>query len=226
MANKKNEDQNLILQRKNFDEYSANINDSRYRKVFRILKSRKKGKFLEIGCSSGDFLEKVKGLGYAVKGLEISEEAARRGRKKFLDIKTGDAIKPLPFPKNYFDVILAGEIIEHTFDDSEFLEKVYKILKPHGTLIITTPNLVSLKNRILMLFGKDPRFAIAPYHYKVYTPNQIRNLFKKSKFKYFKVLGNYVIYSKNREPFLGSFFEWLGGKFPSLAEHYIVMAKK
>ena len=77
----KSEDKNLILQRKNFDEYSANINDSRYRKVFRIIKKIKHGKFLEIGCSSGEFLEQVKKLGFEVAGLEISDRAAERGRQ-------------------------------------------------------------------------------------------------------------------------------------------------
>jgi len=77
-----------------------------------------------------------------------------------------------------------------------------------------------------MLFGQNPRFAIAPYHYKVYTPNLIRELFRKSTFNSFKLTGNYLIYSKNREPILGSFFEWLGERFPGLAEHFIVVARK
>ncbi len=222
----KQKDKNLEIQRKNFDEYKIMIDDSRYRKVFEILKKLKPGKFLEVGCNSGEFLEQVKTLGYEVSGMEISDKAAERGRKKSLDIKTADATKSFPFLKNSFDVILAGEIIEHTLDDAEFLKKIHNLLRPNGILIITTPNLISLKNRLLMLLGLNPRFAIAPYHYKVYTPNLIRELFKKSPFRFFKLTGNYIIYSKNREPVLGTFFEWLGGRFPGLSEHFIVVARK
>ena len=219
-------EENIKIQRKAFDDYDLTINDSRYRKAHKIIKSLKLGKFLEIGCNNGSFLEKIKKMEHEVYGLEISDTAAEKGRKKKLNIKTGDIMEKTPFPKNSFDIILAGEIIEHTINDSKFLENIYDILKPNGTAIITTPNLISLKNRLLMLIGKDPRFAIAPYHYKVYTPNLIKELFKKSKFKSFKISGNYIIYSKNRERFLGSLFESLAEKIPSLAEHFIIVTKK
>lgn len=45
----------------------------------------------------------------------------------------------LPFKENAFDVIVASEIIEHVYDPKLFIQRLLKVLKPGGTLIITTP---------------------------------------------------------------------------------------
>ena len=52
--------------------------------------------------------------------------------------------------------MVAGEIIEHVFDTDLFLQKIYNMLKPHGRLVLTTPNVASLPRRLLLLFGKNP----------------------------------------------------------------------
>jgi 2-polyprenyl-3-methyl-5-hydroxy-6-metoxy-1,4-benzoquinol methylase len=50
-------------------------------------------------------------------------------------------------------VVFAGEIIGHLFYTEEFLEELHRILKPDGTLILSTPNLVSWANPICLIFG-------------------------------------------------------------------------
>ena len=217
---------NIEKQRGAFDEYKANINYARYRKVYSFLKKVSKGDLLEIGCCGGEFLGLLKTKGWSVKGLEISKKAAKRAKTKKLDVRIHDANKKMPFKDESFDVIFAGELIEHVFDDVEFLNEVHRLLRKGGYVIITTPNLLSLKNRILMLFGLDPRYSLSHYHYHVYTQKIISDVFKKSKFKNSKIKGNFIIYSKNREKILGTLFEKLADYFPSLSEHFIVSAKK
>ena len=217
---------NVEKQRKTFDEYRVNINYARYRKVYNFLKKVPKGDLLEIGCCGGEFLELLRTKGWRVKGIEISKKATKRAKAKKLDVRIHDVNKKLPFKDESFDVIFAGELIEHIFDDIEFLNEVHRLLRREGYVIITTPNLLSLKNRILMLFGLDPRYSLSPYHYHVYTQKIISNAFKKSKFKNSKIKGNFIIYSKNREKILGTLFEKLGDSLPSLSEHFIVSAKK
>ena len=217
---------NIEKQRGAFDEYVANINYARYRKVNEILKRVPRGDILEIGCCGGEFLELLREKGWNVKGLEISKKAVQRAKNNKLDVKVHDANKKIPFKDESFDVIFAGELIEHVFDDVEFLNDCYRLLKKEGKIIITTPNLLSLKNRVLMLFGLNPRYSLSPYHYHVYTKKVILDVFGKSKFHSPKIKGNFIIYSKNREPVLGSLFEKLADYFPSLSEHFIVSAKK
>lgn len=219
-------DKNKIRQRRKFDDNRVYLSDSRYRKAYGILRRLPKGKILEIGCSSGEFLDFLKKKGWSVKGLEVSEKATKRAKKLGLDVIVHDVNKKLPLKKNSFDVIFAGEVIEHLFDDTDFLNECYRVLKERGTLIVTTPNLTSLKNRILMLLGLDPRYAIANHHYHVYTLNIIKKLFENSKFKKTKIRGNFIIYSRGREKILGTLFEKWADYMPSLAEHYIVISKK
>ena len=202
------------------------MNDPRYQKIIKILASQKPGKLLEIGCCGGEFLQLCQKLGWKVKGLEISKQATDRAKEKGLDVEVHDANNRFPFKDNTFDAIVAGEIIEHTFNDVIFLNECYRILKKGGLLIVTTPNLISLKNRFLMMFGFNPRYVIADYHYRTYTQKVFKERIKSSKFRKFKFSGNFVIYSKNRDRILGTLFEKWAELSPSLAEHLIVSLEK
>ena len=62
----------------------------------------------------------------------------------------------LPFRDNSFDLIILGEVIEHLYDPDQVLRECYRILRSGGALLITTPNLLSWYNRILMVFGYYP----------------------------------------------------------------------
>lgn len=219
---------NIIRQRETFDDNVVSLKDIRYKKMNSILNKLLKGKVLEIGCSSGEFLASLQKKGWEVKGLEISKKATQEAIKKGIDVTVHDANEKLPIEDDSFDVVISGETIEHLFEDVDFLNECYRVLKKDGILIITTPNLTSLKNRILMLFGFNPRYAIADYHYKVYTFPWIQRLYKKSKFQKSKTKfrGNFIIFSSGREKILGTLFEKWADYMPSLAEHYIVVSKK
>lgn len=61
-----------------------------------------------------------------------------------------------PMRDNTYDVLIAGEIIEHLVDTDHFAEEAHRILKPGGRLILSTPNLASWYNRIRLLRGLVP----------------------------------------------------------------------
>lgn len=69
----------------------------------------------------------------------------------------------LPLASNAFDLIVAMDIIEHIFDTRRFLTECYRVLKPHGRLIVTTPNLATLQDRLRFLLGRAPR-QCSPLH--------------------------------------------------------------
>ena len=86
-----------------------------------------------------------------------------------------DANKPLPFPNNHFEEVLANSIIEHLdIGFFEFVTEVKRILKPNGFFRFNVPNCFNWKSRIKYLFGEFP--ASSGYHYDhrwLYKPSFI-----------------------------------------------------
>ena len=60
----------------------------------------------------------------------------------------------LPFPDGSFDLVTCTEVIEHLEHYRSTLRDIFRVLKPDGTLVITTPNILNLKSRIrFLIFG-------------------------------------------------------------------------
>ncbi|KKN67116.1 hypothetical protein LCGC14_0464630 [marine sediment metagenome] len=100
-------------------------------------------------------------------GLDLVMEDAA------LNIKKGDALKP--FGVNEYDTIIAGELLEH-FDKEEakvFVSNCWKALKEDGELILTTPNLEALLNRLFHKFDNANCGGFSP-HKVLYTIHGIK----------------------------------------------------
>jgi SAM-dependent methyltransferase len=62
----------------------------------------------------------------------------------------------LPFPDNSIDMIVANQVLEHCKEVWWILHECTRVLRTGGHLAIGVPNLASLHNRILLLFGRQP----------------------------------------------------------------------
>jgi len=131
-------------------------------------KAKQPQKILSIACSTGVIEEKIKNrLGLTVFGIDGAKKSLKTAYKRGIITKCADVSGPLPFENNYFDFVFAGEIIEHIFDSRFFLEEIHRVLKTNGYLILSTPNLARLDDRLKFLLGKAPR-QIAPFHPYLY----------------------------------------------------------
>ena len=63
-----------------------------------------------------------------------------------------DLSEPFPFTAEQFDGIACLEGIEHLEDQYRFMRECWRVLRPGGKILITTPNILSLKSRIAWLF--------------------------------------------------------------------------
>jgi 2-polyprenyl-3-methyl-5-hydroxy-6-metoxy-1,4-benzoquinol methylase len=108
---------------------------------------------LDIGSGIGIFNSVLRELGF-------KKIVALDNDKKTLEINTADEKysinleKQLPFPNNYFDSVFAVEIIEHLENRKQLLNEIYRVLKPNGYLILTTPNKDSLIARFDKIIGR------------------------------------------------------------------------
>lgn len=166
----------------------------------RYNKKDKRIKILDIGCNDGELIKKYTKFGQ-VLGIDISKKAIKECKKKGLPCKLSDIESLPPKYNNYFNVVIAGDIIEHIFDTDRFLLKIHKVLKKDGKLLLTTPNLASLGRRILLLFGKNPFIKYSTKlpskefnvgHIRYYTPNNIKEQLKESGFRNIKIYGDRI----------------------------------
>lgn len=133
---------------------------------------------IDLGCRDGS-LTKYFIEGNSVVGVDIDQEALdicndRVGIETiWLDLNNEE----LPFEDDHFDVVVAGEILEHIFFPDLFLKKIKRILKKNGIFVGSVPNAFRLKNRLKFLFGKD--FEDDKTHLHYYSLASLRKLLGK-----------------------------------------------
>lgn len=114
---------------------------------------------------------------------EVSEAAG-------VTFHCGSILEPLPAPRNYFDVIIFSEVIEHLQGNPRLaLRHLLECLKPGGRLLLTTPNLGRLINRVKLLLGRSPVPEIGPPewwlgHMREYTFHEIREMLIRENFTF------------------------------------------
>jgi SAM-dependent methyltransferase len=89
--------------------------------------------------------------------VDINKYAVDESIRKGIDARLGDVLEiQKVFDGRKFDVIIAGDIIEHIFDTDFFLENIKLSLNENGMLLLSTPNIVSLGRRLMAVFGVNP----------------------------------------------------------------------
>lgn len=130
---------------------------------------RRPGRLLDVGCSTGLFLDEMRSAGWTVAGIEINPETAEYARNRFqLPVTVGDLLE-VDLRAQAFDLITLFDVLEHTFDPAAVLEKAWGLLAEGGLLALTLPSWESLDRR---LFGRYWVGFDAPRHLHVF-PNAV-----------------------------------------------------
>lgn len=120
----------------------------RFRFLLSILKVLPRGKFLDVGCSTGFLLLMAQRLGFEVYGVDVSEKALRLAREKFgLRVNRAGDLSELPEDfRGPYQVITALEVLEHLPDPFGFLREIWKLLDHQGLLILSCPPFYKFEN--------------------------------------------------------------------------------
>jgi len=148
--------------------------------VLADLKERfpKRGRLLEVGCSYGAFLSEARRDGWDVTGIELSETAARHAREyRGLRVLSGQLTDHVEQLGDKFDAVVLFHVIEHVPNPVQLLQMCRRITKPHGLLILKTPNVASL---IARATGSSWQWLTAPAHLCLYSPRSMERLLQRA----------------------------------------------
>lgn len=126
---------------------------------------------LEIGSSSGVFLQILKERGAAVAGMELSRELSSLALESFgVENFSGDKATQ---SGETFDFLLAYAVLEHLADPKEALTQWRSYLVPGGHILIDVPNYRSLYRAISR---RKWIWLIPPFHLQYFCPESLKKL--------------------------------------------------
>jgi ubiquinone biosynthesis O-methyltransferase len=97
---------------------------------------------LDAGCGTGWFSKPAAERGAKVTSMDLGEKLLEEVKKKCESTRVVGSIMEMPFEDNSFDYVVSSEVIEHIPDANAAIKELYRVLKPGGTLVLTTPNKV------------------------------------------------------------------------------------
>jgi len=135
---------------------------------------------LDLGCGAGQFSAALLQAGVRPIAVDVAHEALRRALERIpgLDLRHWPAGEPLPLADASVDAVWAGEVIEHVADVAPWLSEARRVLRPRGTLLLTTPH----HGRGTLLRVALSRRAFAEHfeprsdHVRFYSPATLRAL--------------------------------------------------
>jgi len=163
-------------------------------------------------------------------GIAIALDAAFEAvveRTRFDSRLCADVTTGLPLHDDVVDVIYCGELIEHLFDPISFLQDCYRVLRPGGLLLVTTPNIASLQDRARLLIGRAPRHIdpLHPYirlHIRPFTPHLLYRALRRVGFVPLQLRSNYLdLHIRGKRynvPFVARILPTFGGTVISLSK--------
>jgi 2-polyprenyl-3-methyl-5-hydroxy-6-metoxy-1,4-benzoquinol methylase len=129
------------------------------------------GRWLDVGCSSGQFVACARERGIDCEGIDVSAVAVDRGRSRGLPLAVA-AIEDWT-PSSAYDAITCFDVVEHVLDPAAFVADAHRLLKPGGALVITVPNLASLSRQVM---GRRWYFYIPEEHLHYFRPSTLQRL--------------------------------------------------
>ena len=131
-----------------------------HEKVLSLLKSEKPGRLLDVPAGEGAFAERARALGHEVICGDLDPI---RFRVKDLKCARLDLNSSWPFPSGSFEYLVSIEAVEHLENPWHYVKEARRVLKDHGKLFLTTPNVLTIKSRLSYLINGYPNY----FHYMI-----------------------------------------------------------
>jgi SAM-dependent methyltransferase len=193
---------------------------------------------VDVGCGDGSALAVAarQNPAHRFAGIDWSSDALRRARGLGLTVLRAGVDAPgLPLADGVAEVVIMSELIEHLVDPDGAVAEVRRVLRPGGSLLLSTPNLAAWYNRGLLAFGFQPVFSevslrgvfgrpgsVVAGHLRLFTHRALAEFLTASGFRCVTVTGaRYHDVPRPLRPLDRAFCRW-----PSAASILLVHARK
>jgi SAM-dependent methyltransferase len=187
---------------------------------------------LELGSSTGYGAGQLATTsGYQVFASDLELPPLKIAASQGMACVQLDASHVFPFGEEVFDAVFMGELIEHIFDTEKLLKECHRVLKKKGILVITTPNLAGLKDRIRFIFGRAPS-QVSPLHeywrlhIRPFTFSLLSIVLRATGFNPLRLTSTYVDIGFKHLGMAGLQSRFLARILPELGSTLIVSAQK
>lgn len=186
-------------------------------------------RMLDVGCGSGNLgaiIKSERSASIEVVGIERDINAAEKANKVLDKVLIGDVeVIKLPFPQEYFDCIIYGDILEHLTDPWGILMKHKFFLKPEGYILASIPN-VAHYEIMKMLKRKEWNYQqsgiLDEDHLRFFTIKSIRKMFENAGLKITSV--NHLLKTSKMQKKINKIFpHWF---IDSITQQYLITAQK
>ena len=142
------------------------VHDLVFRVVQQHIPPNDDFRVLDLGAGMGAFSQTLSEAGYRVAACDMFPELFRCPG---VECRQADVERPLPYDDNSFEAVVALEVVEHLETQLGLFAEVERILKPGGTFLFSTPNVMSLKSRVRFLLT-GYMYSHGPLDPTVYDP--------------------------------------------------------
>lgn len=159
--------------------FNAYVNYQKQRVAAVLPLVNKNSRLLEVGCSTGHFLYRIKDHVKEVIGVDYDSNAAAYARERCNCVTYGMDLLDTPLEEESFDMICAIQTMEHVEDPLSFIATLKRYLKPDGWMYIEVPNLL---DPLLSLYNNKEYhdFYFHEAHAYYFSPESLKVLMKKA----------------------------------------------
>lgn len=138
------------------------------KKVTELLPKKENITFLDCGCDDGEKTAKRAKIIRTknIFGIENISERAIKAKRKGIAVFVTDLNQKWPVRGRSIDCITATEVVEHLVNLDNFFQEANRVLKPGGSLIVSTENLAGYQNIFALILGNQP--YTGPYLSRIY----------------------------------------------------------
>ena len=141
-----------------------------------LAQFRQTNKVIDLAAGAGHFLERFRDLGFECHATEFNQSMldylSGKGFKTF-----GGGLFPEGVERGAYDIVIFTEIIEHINNPRPVLRNLASLLRPGGSVYVTTPNFSSLERRVI---GPDWGMICWPEHITYWTPAHLHRALTES----------------------------------------------